>query len=103
MRIERLKDAEQYFRRALSLQPNDPMALLQMGQISYREGKLGDAGDYVSRFNDLVSPTAESLWLAFRVEHKLGNRLAAAKLASQLRHRYPGSKEGQALQRGDYE
>jgi type IV pilus assembly protein PilF len=103
MRIDKLKDAEQYFRRALRLQPNDPMALLQMGQISYREGKVADARKYVSRFNGIVSPTAESLWLAFRVEHKLGNRLAAAKLASRLRHRYPSSKESQALQRGDYE
>jgi type IV pilus assembly protein PilF len=103
MRIDKLKDAEQYFRRALSLQPRDPMALLQMGQISYRQGKLGDARNYVSRFNDVVSPTAESLWLALRVERKLGNRLAAAKLASELRHRYPDSKENLALQRGDYE
>lgn len=103
MRINKLKDAEQYFRRALGQQPNEPMALLQMGQISYREGRLGDARNYVSRFNDLVSPTSESLWLAFRVEHKLGNRLAAAKLASRLRHRYPDSKESQALQRGEYE
>jgi type IV pilus assembly protein PilF len=103
MRIDKLKDAEQFFRRALRLQPSDPIALLQMGQISYRKGKLGDARNYVSRFNDLVSPTAESLWLAFRVEYKLGNRLAAAKLASRLRHRYPESKESQALQRGEYE
>ena len=103
MRIDKLKDAEQYFRRALSLQPRDPMALLQMGQISYRQGQLGDARNYVSRFNDVVSPTAESLWLALRVERKLGNRLAAAKLASELRHRYPDSKESLALQRGDYE
>jgi type IV pilus assembly protein PilF len=103
MRIDKFKDAEQFFRRALRLQPSDPTALLQMGQISYRKGKLGDARNYVSRFNDLVSPTAESLWLAFRVEHKLGNRLAAAKLASRLRHRYPESKESQALQRGEYE
>lgn len=103
MRIDKLKDAEQYFSRALRLQPNDPTALLQMGQISYREGKLVDARKYVSQFNGLVSPSAESLWLAFRVEHKLGNRLDAAKLASRLRHRYPGSKESQALQRGDYE
>ena len=103
MRIDKLKDAEQYFRRALSLQPRDPMALLQMGQISYRQGQLGDARNYVSRFNDVVSPSAESLWLALRVERKLGNRLAAAKLASELRHRYPDSKESLALQRGDYE
>ena len=103
LRKDKVKDAEQFFRRALRLQPNDALALLQMGQISYRQGQLDEARRYVSRFNDLVSPTSESLWLALRIERKLGNRLAAAKLASQLRHRYPGSRESQALQRGEYE
>lgn len=103
MRKGKLKDAEEFFQRALKMQPNDPMALLQMGEIRYREGNMIDARSYVSRFNALVEPTAESLWLALRVERKLGERLAEAKLASQLRHRYPGSRESQALQRGDYE
>jgi len=103
LRKDKLKDAAQFLDRALKLQPDDPMALLQMGEVQYREGKLIDARKYVSRFNDVVSPTAESLWLAFRVEYKLGNRLAAAKLARQLQHRYPDSRENQALQRGDYE
>jgi type IV pilus assembly protein PilF len=103
MRKGKIKDAEQFFQRALRLQPNEPMALLQMGEIRYREGSMSEARNYVSRFNAVVEPTAESLWLALRVEHKLGQRLAEAKLASQLRHRFPGSRENQALQRGDYE
>ena len=103
LREKKLKQAEAFFKRALKLQPDYPLALLKMGQIRYREGRYGGARSYVSRFNDIVSPTAESLWLAIRVEHKLGNRLAAAKLASRLRHRYPDSDEAYALQRGDYE
>lgn len=103
MRKDKLQDAEQFFQRALKLQPNEPMALLQMGEIRYHEGKMSEARDYVARLNAVVSPTAESLWLALRVAHKLGTRLAEAKLASQLRHRFPGSREAQALQRGDYE
>ena len=103
LRKDKLKDAEQFLKRALKLQPNYPMALLEMGKVQYREGRYVDARKSVSSFNDFVSPTAESLWLALRVEYKLGNRLAAAKLASQLQHRYPDSRENQALQRGDYE
>ena len=103
MRDGKPKDAEQFFQRALRVQPNEPMALLQMGEIRYREGNMSEARSYVSRFNAVVEPTAESLWLALRVERKLGQRLAEAKLASQLRHRFPGSRESQALQRGDYE
>jgi type IV pilus assembly protein PilF len=103
LRKDNFKDAEQFFERALRLRPDEPMALLQMGEIRYREGKMSEARKYVSRFNGVVSPTAESLWLALRVERKLGERVAEAKLASQLRRRFPGSRESQALQRGDYE
>ncbi|HKI64084.1 MAG TPA: type IV pilus biogenesis/stability protein PilW [Burkholderiales bacterium] len=103
LRKDKFGDAEQFFERALRLRPNEPMALLQMGEIRYRAGKMSEARKYVSRFNSVVSPTAESLWLELRVERKLGQRVAEAKLASQLRRRFPGSRESQALQRGDYE
>ena len=103
LRKDKVSDAEQFFERALRLQPDEPMALLQMGEIRYREGKMNEARKFVSRFNSVVSPTAESLWLALRVARKLGERVAEAKLASQLRRRFPGSSESQALQRGDYE
>jgi type IV pilus assembly protein PilF len=103
MRKDKIKDAEQFFQRALRLQPDDQIALLQLGEIRYREGNLSEARKYVSRCNSVGPPNAESLWLALRVERKLGERLAEAKLANQLRRRFPGSPESQALQRGDYE
>lgn len=103
MRKDNLKDAEDYFQRALRLDPNEPSALLQMGQIRYRQGNLDEARKYVSRYNRLVEPTAESLWLALRVERKAGERYAEASYASQLRRRFSGSREYQLLQRGEYD
>ena len=98
-----LKDAEEFFQRALRMEPDDPPSLLQMGVIRYRQGQMEEARKLVSRYNKLVTPTAESLWLALRIERKLGERAAEAGFANQLRRRFAGSPEYQALQRGDFD
>ena len=103
MRTNNLKDAEDYFQRALKLEPDDPAALLQLGHIRYRQGQMDDARRMVTRLNRLIAPTAESLWLALRVERKLGERVAEQSFANQLRRRFPNSAEFQALQRGDFD
>jgi len=64
---------------------------------------VADARKHVSRYNKLVTPTAESLWLALRIERKGGERVAETGYATQLRRRFPGSPEYQALQRGQFE
>ena len=103
MRVNNLKDAEEFFQRALKIEPDEPSSLLQLGQIRYRQGSLEEARKLVGRFNRLVAPTGESLWLAVRTERKLGERVAEASFANQLRRRYPQSREYQALQRGEYD
>jgi len=97
------KDAEAFFERALRLEPDEPAALLYLGQIRYRQGNIGEARKLVARHNKLVNPGPESLWLALRIERRLGERLQEQAFANQLRRRYPASPEYQALQRGLYD
>ena len=97
------KDAEEFFQRALRLEPDDAASLLKLGEIRYRQGNMDEARRLVLRYNKVNTPSAESLWLALRVERKLGERVAEQSLANQLRRRYPGSPEYRALQRGLYE
>jgi type IV pilus assembly protein PilF len=103
MRKGDLKEAEDYFQRALRQEPNEANAILQLGQIRYKQGNLDEARKLVLRYNKLVEPTAESLWLALRVEHKAGQRVAENSYAIQLRRRFSGSREYQLLQRGEYD
>jgi type IV pilus assembly protein PilF len=103
MRKNNIKEAEDFFQRALQLAPDDSASLLQLGQIRYRQGNLEEARKLVSRYNKIVDPNAESLWLALRVEHKLGDRNAEAALANQLRRRFATAREYQLLQRGEYD
>ena len=103
LRAGNAKDAENYFQLALKLEPDEPTALLQLAQIRYRQNSLDEARKLVSRLNRLLAPTAESLWLALRIERKLGERVAEQSFAIQLRRRFPGSAEYLALQRGEYD
>jgi type IV pilus assembly protein PilF len=64
---------------------------------------MEEARKLVGRFNKLVTPNAESLWLALRIERKLGERVAESSYATQLRRRYPASPQYQLLQRGAYD
>lgn len=95
--------ARDYFERALKLDPNLPLALVNLAKIKYRVGELVAARDLVGRYNSIVEPTAESLWLALRIQRRLGERSAEARLAAELGRRFPGSKEHEALVGGRYE
>ena len=103
MRKDNMKDAEAYFLQALRQEPDDASSLLHLGLIRYRQGSLEDARKLVARYNKISEPTAESLWLALRVERKLGERVAESSYANQLRRRFSGSPEYQLLQRGEYD
>ena len=103
LRKDKVKDAEDFFLRALRLEGDDPPSLLNLGQIRYKQGSLEEARKLVSRFNKIADPNAESLWLAVRVERRLGERAAESTYANQLRRRFSGSREYQLLQRGEYD
>jgi len=103
LKKKNVKEAEGFFQQALRLEPDEPISLLQLGQIRYGQGSMEEAKKLVGRFNKLVTPTPESLWLALRIERKLGERVAESSYATQLRRRYPASPEYQLLQRGAYD
>jgi len=91
------------FERALRFDPNYLPAVLSLANVRYVRGELDVARNLVTRFNRLSEPTAESLWLALRIEHRLGERSAEASLADQIRRNFAGSREYQSLQKGLYD
>lgn len=103
LKTGKLADAEAYFAQALKIEPDEPISLLKLGDIRLRQGNTEEARRMVTRFHKLVDPIPESLWLAVRVERKLGERLAESSFANQLRRRFPTSREYQLLQRGEYD
>jgi type IV pilus assembly protein PilF len=103
MKTKQSKDAATYFERALRLEPDEPASLLYLGQIRFQQGDIGEARKLVARHTKLVSPSAESLWLAVRIDRRLGDRVGEQSHANQLRRRFPASTEYQSLMRGQYD
>lgn len=101
--LKRSDDAMQLLDRALSLDPAYAPAMLPLARLRMQRGEIEEARTLVRRFNARGTPTAASLWLALLIERRRGNTQAEESLATQLRRRFPDSKEVQALQRGQFE
>ncbi len=100
---DNLKEAADFFGRALKLEPDEPNALLKLASIHYRSGEFPEARRLIQRYGRVVEPSAEGLWLAVRIERKVGDSTAESSFANQLRRRFPASREYQQLQRGEYD
>lgn len=95
-----LAGAEDYFNRALKLQAMQPQALYQLADLAYSRRAYPQAKQYLLRLERVSPVNPEFLWLAVRIERKLGDQLAAASYGTQLTRNFPQSKEAAALQAG---
>jgi type IV pilus assembly protein PilF len=94
--------AEKYFLQSYQADPRNPVALFQLADLYLKRNDLERARTYSKRLLTLYEPNAETLWLSLKVERKLGNRDGEASLGSQLRRKYPQSRETAFLMTGDY-
>lgn len=95
--------AETYFLRAFELDPTNGGTMLRLGEFYLKKPDLERARFYADRINKNFDPSAESLWLALRIERKGGDRASEASYAAQLRRRFPGSSQYLRLQQGQFE
>lgn len=95
--------AEEYYRKAFSLDPANPGVMMRLADLYYRRNELDKARFYADRINRNFDPSASSLWLALRIERKAGDRTAESSFAAQLRRRYPDSPEYLRMQQGQFE
>jgi type IV pilus assembly protein PilF len=104
LRIHDDAAAEGYFRKAAVADPGNNQAIYHLASLAYRRGQLDEARRLVTALHgQMPAPNAESLWLAVRVERKLGDRVAETKYANQLRREFPGSLEYRAMTEGRYD
>jgi type IV pilus assembly protein PilF len=96
-----LAGAQDYFQQALKRRPDQPQALYNMADLAYARGDFATARGYLGRLTKVAAPSAEVLWLAVRVERRLGDRNSEASYALQLRKNFPDSKEARALASGE--
>lgn len=98
--------AERYLLQALQQTPDLATTNANLARLYYERRDYPRAGFFVSRLGKttkLESLTADVLWLAIKVQHKLGDAGAEASLVTQLRRHHSASPEYAAYQHGAFD
>jgi type IV pilus assembly protein PilF len=95
--------AERYFSQAFKLEPGNLATNENLGRLYYASRDYPRAQFYVGRLTKAEAVAPGVLWLAIKIERKLGDQGAEASLVTQLRRRYPNSAEYAAYQRGAFD
>lgn len=98
--------AERYLLDALRLDPNFTSIHAGLARVYFERRDYQRAGFFINGLlaqSKVETLPADLLWLAARVQRKLGDKGLETSLITQLRRRHPGSPEYAAFQRGAYD
>ena len=99
-----LEAAERTLLRSYELDPGNASTAAYLASVLYQRGEYERARFYIRRVNAMDSAvSAQTLWLAARIENRLGNRQGAQDFGAQLRSRFPDSREASLFQRGAFD
>jgi type IV pilus assembly protein PilF len=99
LRKNDLTGAENYFSKALEIEPLTHPAAYQLANIQFNRGNASAA--FKTLANTLmVAPSPQVLWLGIRITRALGDKNNEASYAIQLRKQYPNSTEAKKLMSG---
>jgi type IV pilus assembly protein PilF len=100
LKRQKYDDAQVFFHRALSIQPNYAPALIGMIDMDFQRGNLMDAKSRLTLFLQNNPSTPEALLLAIKIEQATGDQLAADSYIFQLQKYFPTSREALAVREG---
>jgi len=106
LKMKNLDAAERYLTDALRINPDLPTTNANLARVYFERRDVQRAGFFINRLKEnakLDSLSADVLWLAIRIERKLGDRSSEASMVTQLRRRFPASAELAAFQRGAFD
>lgn len=95
--------AEESLSRAYELDAGNPITGYNLALLLFQRSELVRAQFYIRRINNSELANAESLWLGIKVERRMASREAEEQLVTQLRKRFPQSREVALLDRGAFD
>jgi type IV pilus assembly protein PilF len=96
-------EAERSLARSYELDAANPITGYNLAILLFQRDDLARAQFYIRRLNNSEYANAESLWLGIRVERKVGDKVAMAQLADQLKRRFPQARELSSYERGAFD
>jgi type IV pilus assembly protein PilF len=96
--------AERTLSRSFELDSGNPVTAFNLSEVLLHRGELERARFYVARINAQPEQvSAQSLWLAARIERRLGNVQGLQDLGRKLGERYPQAPETLLFERGRFD
>jgi type IV pilus assembly protein PilF len=96
-------EAEGTLQRSFDADPSNPATAVNLAEVLLRREDLDRARFYARRVNAQPEQVnSQSLWLALRIERRLGNTQSVRDLGDQLLKRFPQSPEAQAFENGRF-
>lgn len=90
--------AEDYFRRVLTTQPNNAIALFELARMHYLKGDAMRARAFIQRLEASTPADPVALDLGQRIETRLGDAAAARRYATKLQNEFPDYTPDASLQ-----
>ncbi|MCE3265217.1 MAG: type pilus biosis/stability protein PilW [Pseudoduganella sp.] len=106
LKIKDYDRAEKYLLQALQLAPDVPETSIGLARVYYARRDYPRASFFITRMGKVAkldSLPADVLWLAIKVQHKMGDQGAEQGFATQLRRHHAASPEYAAYQRGAFD
>lgn len=106
MRTKNYEAAERYLLDALRFDADLPTTNANLARVYFERRDMTRAGFFINRLKaaaKLDTLPADTLWLAIRIDRKLGDKSSEASMVAQLRRRFPASPELAAYQRGAFD
>jgi type IV pilus assembly protein PilF len=97
------RQAESSFLRSFELDASNPITTFNLAKLLYQRNDLIRSQFYIRRLNSNDYVNAESLWLATKIEKKLGNTQGVLQLSDRLRKQFPTSREFGLYERGSFD
>jgi type IV pilus assembly protein PilF len=97
------RQAESNFQRSFELDASNPIATFNLANLLFKRNDLIRSQFYIRRLNNNEYVNAESLWLATKIEKKMGNSQGVIQLSERLKRQYPASREFGLFERGAFD
>lgn len=91
--------ADEFLRRALKLEPDQPDALMNMAKMSFEQKNYLSARAFMQRYEAVGEHGAETLLLAYKIEVASNNAKAANTYKLMLEHNFPDSDQTAEVRR----
>lgn len=106
LKMKQFDAAERYLLDALRRAPDLAAISSNLARLYFERRDYQRAGFFVNRLTaaeKLDTLPADVLWLAVRIDRKLGNTASEASMGTLLRRHHPGSPEYDAFRRGAFD